>query len=78
MAEVRASIGTPSTTDFYGLGAPTLCAPIVVDSLTGNIYGFQTGLAGSGGAAGTVVNPGANFLSYKDEPIFYEDDMVFL
>ena len=43
MAEVRASSGVPVIGAFAGLGAPTVCAPVVVDSVTGDIYTLKTG-----------------------------------
>ena len=43
MAEVRASSGVPLAGAFAGLGAPTVCAPVIVDSATGDIYTLKTG-----------------------------------
>jgi hypothetical protein len=47
MAEVRAMVSVPPTGAFGGFGAPTPCAPIVIDSTTGFAYSMT--------AAGTVV-----------------------
>ena len=38
MAEVRAVSGTPSAASFAGFGAPSVCAPLVVDTATGDIF----------------------------------------
>ena len=54
MAEVRANAGVPVAAQFFGVGAPTMCAPIVVDSLTGFIYTLKTGdVVVAAGASGT-------------------------
>ena len=38
MAEVRSHDGVPTAADFGGFGAPSPGTPIVIDSLTGDIY----------------------------------------
>lgn len=43
MADVRAYPGTPVIAQFTGNSTPTMCAPIVVDSSTGDIYTVKTG-----------------------------------
>ena len=59
MAEVRASSGVPVVGAFAGLGAPTVCAPVVVDSATGDIYTLKTGdIVVKAGAGGTVTSVG--------------------
>jgi len=59
MAEVRAKTGVPLVSDFGGLGAPTVCAPLVVDSTTGLIYSLTAaGLVKSvplSGISATIV-----------------------
>lgn len=62
MAEVRARLGVPLVADFGGLGAPTLCAPIVVNSTTGFVYTlkadgtvFAAGVGAPTGASGSFT-----------------------
>ena len=43
MAEIRAVVTVPVTAQFAGLGAPTLCAPLLVESTTGKLYALLTG-----------------------------------
>lgn len=43
MAEVRAQPGVPTVSAFTGLGAPSLCAPIVMNSTTGFLYTLKAG-----------------------------------
>lgn len=50
MAAVRAHAGVPIAAQFAGFGAPTLCAPLVVNSVNGDIYSITSG--------GTVVKVG--------------------
>jgi len=42
MAEVRASSGVPVAAAFVGYGAPTPCAPVIVDSVTGYLYTLKS------------------------------------
>jgi hypothetical protein len=58
MAEVRYAAGVPTAASFAGLGAPTQCAPIVVDSTTGTAYTLKTGdVVVAAAAGGNVVGP---------------------
>ena len=50
MAEVRATAGVPIAANFAGFGAPTICAPLVVNSATGDVYSITS--------AGTVIKVG--------------------
>lgn len=62
MAEVRAKSGVPLAADFAGLGAPTLCAPLVVDASTGKIYSQKSdGTVYAAGGGGTVTSVGGSF-----------------
>lgn len=74
MADVRASVGVPAAAAFGGLGAPTLCAPLIVDSTTGNIYSLKTGdIVVLAGASGTVTSVAETFtggiISVAGSPI---------
>ena len=73
MSEVRAASGVPTTANFAGLGAPTLCAPVYVNTATGYIYTLKTGdvvvaaaiaasvttvsVVTANGVSGSVANP---------------------
>lgn len=50
MAEVRATAGVPIAANFAGFGAPTICAPLVVNSTTADVYALTS--------AGAVVKIG--------------------
>lgn len=50
MAEVRATAGVPIAANFAGFGAPTVCAPLVVNSATGDVYSITS--------TGTVIKVG--------------------
>jgi len=43
MAEIRAVTTVPATAQFAGLGAPTLCAPLIVESTAGKLYVLLSG-----------------------------------
>ena len=55
MADVRTTAGEPVAAQFAGFGAPTPCAPLVVDSTTGRIYALTD--------SGTVVAPPASGIT---------------
>lgn len=59
MADVRANPGVPVIAQFAGVGTPSACAPVVVDSTTGYIYTVKTGdvvfLAAAGAGAGITL-----------------------
>lgn len=38
MAEIRAIVTVATTANFAGLGAPTLCAPLLYETTTGDLY----------------------------------------
>lgn len=38
MAEIRAVVTVPVTAQFAGLGAPTLCAPLLYETTSGDLY----------------------------------------
>src|SRR3990167_1247337 len=38
MAEIRAVVTVPVTAQFAGLGAPSLCAPLVFETTAGDLY----------------------------------------
>lgn len=63
MAEVRANPGVPVLAQFGGSGAPTMCAPVVVDSTTGYVYTLipSSGTVVAAGRGGTVTSVGASF-----------------
>lgn len=64
MAEVRAKPGVPVAADFAGLGAPTQCAPVVVDSSTGFLYSLKTNdVVVPVGLGGTVTSVGLSLPS---------------
>ena len=73
MSEVRAASGVPTTANFAGLGAPTLCAPVYVNTATGYIYALKTGdvvvAAGSAGTVTSVAATGANGIGVSGSPI---------
>lgn len=59
MSEVRAAPGVPTASAFAGLGAPTQCAPLLVDSDTGWLYSLKTGdVVVPAGVGGTVTSVG--------------------
>lgn len=59
MAEVRAASGVPPVAAFSGLGAPTQCAPVYVDTDDGHLYTLKTGdVVVAAGAGGTVTSVG--------------------
>lgn len=64
MAEVRASSGVPAVAAFGGVGAPSFCPPLVVDSATGTIYSLTSAnvvVAAGTGSSGTVTSVGQTF-----------------
>lgn len=74
MAEVRYAPGVPTVASFAGLGAPTQCAPIVVDSDTGIGYTLKTGdVVYPAAAGGTVTSVAQTFtgglISVAGSPI---------
>ena len=50
MADVRATVGVPVAANFAGFGPLTVCAPVIVNSATGDAYSLTS--------AGTVVKIG--------------------
>lgn len=62
MADVRANPGVPVLAQFGGLGAPSVCAPIVVNSATGWIYTLTSGdVVVAAGMGGTVTSVAQSF-----------------
>ena len=62
MAEVRSTVGVPIAANFAGFGAPTVCAPLVVDSSRGITYSIKSdGTVFAAGAGGTVTSIAASF-----------------
>lgn len=61
MSDVRANPGVPVLAQFGGTDTPTACAPLIVDSTTGDIYSLKTGdVVTKAGAAGGVVGPASS------------------
>lgn len=74
MSEVRAHAGVPVAAQFFGLGAPSACPPLVVNSATGIIYSLITGdVVVAAGALGTVTSVAQTFtgglISVAGSPI---------
>ena len=74
MAEVRAVVTVPVTAMFAGLGAPSACAPLVVETTTGVIYSLKAPDAVyAAGAGGTVTSVAQTFtgglISVAGSPI---------
>ena len=74
MSEIRAHNGVPTAAQFFGLGAPTACAPLLVDSNTGYIYALATGDVVVGSAlSGSVISVAQTFtgglISVAGSPI---------
>lgn len=59
MAEVRAAAGVPDAGAFGGTGAPTPCAPIVVDTNQGDLYVLVGGVPVRTAAAAMRYGAGA-------------------
>lgn len=59
MADVRAFAGVPTIAQFGGQSTPSAAAPVVINSLTGDIYTWKANdvivLAGSSGSVATVT-----------------------
>lgn len=61
MAEIRAIVTVATTANFAGLGAPTLCAPLLYETTTGDLYVLlapdSVALVGSvaGGSSHTIA-----------------------
>lgn len=58
MSDVRAFAGVPTIAQFGGQSTPSACAPVVINSLTGDIYTWKASdvivLAGSSGSVASV------------------------
>lgn len=79
MADVRASAGVPAIGAFTGLGAPTPCAPLVVDSATGNIYAWKTGdlIVKSGTVTSIAASFTGGIVSVGGSPVTTSGTLAF-
>lgn len=81
MADVRATSGVPVAANFAGLGAPTVCAPVVVDTATGDLYTLATGdavkvagnvvLSGAGAPGSTPARVGQFYVDTSGDKLYF-------